>query len=167
MLTNDIKLKIHEESDLFTPYDPEQKLLSEEVCAYLIRCYENNHRSHNEDLVVHIISDIPVNEEHVRQAIRDHCEQEMNNIRHEMKVETFKEVPLVILGLFFLTLWFFLSPSKEGIWMEILSIMGSVVIWEAVSIAIMRRPEHFARKKLYERASRAEIVFEVTENTQA
>ena len=37
MVTRDIKLKIHEEADMFTPFDPEQKLLSEDVAAYLVR----------------------------------------------------------------------------------------------------------------------------------
>ena len=34
MITHEIKLKIHEESDLYSPYDPDQKMLSEEVRLY-------------------------------------------------------------------------------------------------------------------------------------
>lgn len=47
----------------------------------LIRCYEDQHRRSRENLVIHIFSDTPVNEERVKQAIRDHCEQEMSNKR--------------------------------------------------------------------------------------
>ena len=44
MNAKEIKLKIHEESDLFTPYDPDRNLLSEDVSEYVARCYKNNHR---------------------------------------------------------------------------------------------------------------------------
>ena len=84
MVTQEIKLRIHEESDMFTPYDPDQKLLSEDVSDYLIRCYENMHRKSREEFSVHVFSDEPVSEERVKQALRDHCEQQRSNIKHEL-----------------------------------------------------------------------------------
>ena len=167
MTANEIKLKIHEESDMFTPYDPEQKLLSEDVSAYLIRCYENKHRSSREALVIHIFSDTPVNEKRVKQAIRDHCNQAMSNNRHEMMLETVREICLAVLGLILLSLWFLLSASIENMWMEVLSIMGWVAIWEATSIAIMTRPELYHVRKTYDRASKAKIIIDVAPNTEA
>ena len=163
MTTNEIKLKIHEESDLLSPYDPDQKLLSEDVSDYLIQCYEHKHRTIRENLVVRIISDTPVDEERVRQALRNHCalEQEIN--RHEIMMETFREICLAVVGLGLLSLWIFLSRTNEGLWMEVISIMGWVAIWEATSIAIMRRPELFHVKKTYERTSKAKIIIEVAE----
>ena len=47
MTTQGKKIKIHEKSDLFSSYDPEQKLLSEEVAVHLERNYINKHRSAN------------------------------------------------------------------------------------------------------------------------
>ena len=35
MITEEIKLRIHEESDLFSPLDPDQQILSEDVISYL------------------------------------------------------------------------------------------------------------------------------------
>ena len=166
MVTQEIKLKIHEESDLFTPYDPDQKLLSEEVSGYLVRCYANKHRQSMEDYVIHIYSDMPVNEEHVKMAIRNHCEQESNNNKHRMKLETLREIALAIVGLIFLSIWFFLSSSREGVLMEVLSIMGWVAIWEATSIAIIRRPELYFVKKIYEHALKAQIVIHDTESAE-
>ena len=46
--------------------------------------------------------------------------------------------------------------------MEVLSIMGWVAIWEATSIAIMRRPELYHVGKTYDRASKARIIVDVT-----
>lgn len=167
MATNEIKLKIHEESDMFTPYDPNQELLSEDVSTYLIRCYENKHRTTKEKLVVHIFSDTPVNEERVKRAIRGHCEQEKSNNQREIMIETFREICLAVLGLILLSLWAFLSASHEGMWMEVLSIMGWVAIWEATSIAILRRPELYHVRKTYDRASKAKIIIDVTKGAEA
>ena len=163
MATNEIKLKIHEESDMFTPYDPDQELLSEDVSAYLIRCYENKHRRISEKLVIHIFTDTPVDEERVKKAIRDHCEQEKSNNQHEIMLETFREICLAVLGLIFLSLWAFLSASHDNMWMEVLSIMGWVAVWEATSIAILRRPELYNVRKTYDHASKAQIIIDVAE----
>ena len=46
--------------------------------------------------------------------------------------------------------------------MEVLSIMGWVAIWEATSIAIMRRPELIHVQKTYDRASKAQIIVDVS-----
>ena len=37
LMKREIKLKIHEESDLFSPYDPDQMQLSEDMVTYLKR----------------------------------------------------------------------------------------------------------------------------------
>ena len=37
LIKREIKLKIHEESDLFSPYDPDQMQLSEDMVTYLKR----------------------------------------------------------------------------------------------------------------------------------
>ena len=166
MATQEIKLKIHEEADMFTPYDPDQTMLEEEISDYLIRCYGNVHRKSKEEFVIHIYSDTPVNEERVKKVIRDHCEQEKANSKHEIKMETYREITLAIVGVVLLSIWFVLSASIESVWMEIISIMGWVAVWEATSIAIMRRPElHFTSKK-YDIASRAEIIFDVVESPE-
>ena len=132
---------------------------------YLIRCFEDNHRDIRENLVIRIISDAPVDEARVKQAIRDHCALERSKNRREMGMETFREICLAVVGLIFLSLWYFLSASMENMWMEVLNIMGWVAIWEATSIAIMRRPELYHVSKTYNRASKAKIIFEVADET--
>ena len=166
MVSREIRLKIHEESDMFSPYDPDQELLSEDISDYLVRYYENKHRRNREDFVIHVFSDTPVNEERVKRAIRDHFEQEKSNNKHEMLLETFKEILLAGLGLILLSIWFFLSSTRESVWMEMLSIMGWVAIWEATSIAIMRRPELYHVRKIYDRALKAQIIVEVAKDAE-
>ena len=63
METREIKIRIHDESDLFSPFDPDQKLLSDELTSYLAHNYINQHRAVKEQFVIRIISDVPVNQE--------------------------------------------------------------------------------------------------------
>lgn len=130
---------------------------------YLIRCFEDNHRDIRENLVIRIISDAPVDEARVKQAIRDHCALERSKNRREMGMETFREICLAVVGLIFLSLWYFLSSSIENMWMEVLNIMGWVAIWEATSIVIMQRPELYHVSKTYKRASKAQIIIDVAQ----
>ena len=167
MVKNEIKLKIHEEADLFSPLDPDHALLSDDVSAYLVRNYQNLHRQTKESFTVHIFSDEPVNEERVRNAIRRHCETEAENVRHLYKLELRKEICLAILGLMLLSLWFFLSRRFDSVWMEVLSIMGWVAIWEATSIAIMRQPELVHLKRTCKQAANSNIIFDVVGGDEA
>ena len=66
--TRIIKVKIHEESDLYSPFDPDQKLLSKDVISYFTDNYINVHRKFREKYQVNIISDTPVNEENVKNS---------------------------------------------------------------------------------------------------
>ena len=45
------EIKIHDESDLFSSFDPDQKLLSDELTSYLAHNYLNKHRSVKEHYV--------------------------------------------------------------------------------------------------------------------
>lgn len=166
MAIQEFKLRIHEESDLYNPFDPDQEILSEDVSDYLIQQYGNMHRSAGETYRMRIISDTPIDEKKAKELIRRHCSQQMDNLKHELKVQTLKEACLAALGAVLLTIWVMLSPGHEGVGMEILSIMGWVAVWEATSILIMRRPELMYQKKTYEKASKAEIIFETADKAQ-
>ena len=84
----------------------------------------------------------------------------MENLRFLSKIETRKELSLGALGTVILSVWFILSHYTEGVFLEILTIMGWVAIWEATGGAILKRPELYQIKKKYELASKAEIIIE-------
>lgn len=160
----EIKLRIHDETDLFSSFDPDRKLLSEEVLTYLERNYMNKHRMPLEEYVLHIYSDEPMDEESVKDKLHDYFKQGKENIQFGIRRLTMKEVYLFAVGVFFLMLWFLLAVQKEVVGpvrAEILSITGWVAIWEAAGIFIMERPEMIALKKNYERFSRSEIIIDV------
>lgn len=65
-----------------------------------------------------------------------------------------------------LSLWLYLSATTETVGVEILSIMGRVCIWEATSIAVLQWPELRRTWFNLERLTRAEIVFQTTEDVR-
>ena len=66
MKTQIVKIKIHEESDLYAEMDPDHKMLSDDTISYFERVYLRKHRKIEEDYVINITSDVPVNEERVK-----------------------------------------------------------------------------------------------------
>ena len=162
MITQEVKLHIHEESDLFTPFDPDQTILSDEVISYLNRSYVVMYKKNKKNYTIHIFSDTPVNENHIIDAIHEHCSQEIESIRFNSKIEGFKELSLGLLGTIILTIWFVLSHITEGVFLEILTIIGWVAIWEATGSAILKRPELYHQRKIFELASKAKIIIEVS-----
>ena len=152
---------------MLSPYDPDGMTLSEDVSLYLTNSYENKHRASNERFILHIYSDTPVDENHIERALRMHCVQLNGNLNHLMKVETLKEICLAILGLILLTVWFVFSQNHDSVWMEVLSIIGWVSIWEAASIAFMRRPEANHVRRTLKHIAESKIVFHIAENGEA
>lgn len=164
MTTKEIKVKIHEEADLYSEYDPEQMLLSEEITGYVERNYINKHRSKADQFILHIYSEKPVNEERVRTRLREYFSGEKDNVSYAIKKITFKQICLVIFGAVMLAVWLFMSENPDrvsAVMLEILSIIGTVAVWEAASIAVMERPELVLLKKSYERIINARIVFDL------
>ena len=115
MTTEEFQLKIHEEADLYSPLDPEQKLLSEDVIAYLERNYMNKYRPAGEKYSLRICSDTPVNEENVKKRITEYLSREKENISHEIKKLTRKQIFLFAFGIIVLAIWFFLSVRSDSI----------------------------------------------------
>ena len=158
----EIKLKIHEEDDLYSPYDPDQKLLSEDVVTHLMRNFIHKHRSLKEKYTLRIITDTPVDEERVRENIRAFFIQEMDDANYAIKRLTLKEIGLAVVGVVFLLTWLYASSKASDLKLEILSIMGWVGIWEATDIFIMERPALIILRKNIKNLLEAEIVIEVS-----
>ena len=79
-----MKIKIHEQSDLLSEYDPDQQMLSEDIVEYIIRCYHHMKLSARECPVIRIYSDTPVNEEEVTEKIHDNFRREIEVVNRTL-----------------------------------------------------------------------------------
>ena len=157
MLTQEIKLKIHDEAELFSPYDPDGNQLSEDVNSYFARCFLETHEKDRENIVIRIESETPVDRENVKEKVRAHFNREQEVAKRALKKLTYKEICIGIVGLILLSLWYLVKRSTDGLSVEVLSMMAAVAIWEAVGIAFMQRPEADQIKKDFEQLTNAEI----------
>ena len=158
MTTQTIKMKIRDESELFSEFDPDSKLLSEDVLNYLTRSFRNVHRFEWDKIALHIISETPMDKENVKQKLRDYFEQEITLVKRTRWQYLIKALSLGVLGVIVLSIWYFLSADKEGVNLEILSIIGWVAIWEATSLIIMGQHELRQLKRDFNLMKKAEII---------
>lgn len=66
MTTREIKLRVSDESALYSEMDPDRNMLSDDVIGYLTRVFLNKHRRLRENYVIRILSDTPIDEEHIK-----------------------------------------------------------------------------------------------------
>jgi hypothetical protein len=156
----EIKIKIHEEADLYNPLDPEGSELSDEVISYMVLKYQEKGRK--EKHIIHIISDEPVDEEKVRNSFLAYSTKEemiFGNVRNRI---TLKQLTLFVIGILFISLWLFASSRTENLLVEILSIIGSFALWEAADIWIVEKPVRRIEEKRLKKLMQAEVEFSVT-----
>ena len=166
MTSQIIKMKIHDESELYSPLDPDKNMLSEDIVSYLTRVFLRQHRKYHENYTIEIISDTPLDEDHAKETILRGFDQERDDIRRAVKQLTLKEIYLAIIGVVILSVWMYLSATADSVNVEILSIMGWVAVWEAFSIAIMQRPELLIQQKNLHRLVKSEIRFRIAEGQE-
>lgn len=116
--------------------------------------------------MLRIISDTPVNEEHMLNTIHLEFDQQKDDIHHALKRLMVKMIALAVLGVAILSLWLYLSATSETVGIEILSIMGWVCVWEATSIAVLQQPELRGMWLNIERLTRSKIIFQIAEEPQ-
>ena len=159
MSVHTIKVKISEESDLFSSLDPDRKTVSEDLVGYLLRRFRIVDNLPTDKYVIQIISDTPVDEEKTTEDIREHIRQEKAIVSHELKKSLLKALCLTVFGLVILSICFFLSVSQEGVKIEVLDIIGWVSIWEATSILLMGQHELRDSKKNLNKILNAEFEY--------
>lgn len=162
-MTYDISLKIHEEADLYSGFDPDQTLLSDEVISYIVRRYQEKDLGDKPRL--HIISDLPLDEDRVRKNIRDYMQQELEISVKEQKKITLKQLRLAVIGIAFIAVWLVLSAFTGTVIAEVLSIIGSFAVWEAANIWIIDRPEMRLTRMRLKKLMETEVIFTKSGNS--
>lgn len=156
----EIKLKIHEEADLYNPLDPDQVLLSDDVVSYILRKYEER-PDVREKHTIHIFSDTSVDEERVRRNIRRYTEEEGKIMKRKQQRSRIKQMWLFGIGIAFIAFWLFIASKTENILVEVLSIIGSFAVWEAANIWIVEVPEMKLYRRRLNRLEETEIIITV------
>ena len=158
MTENTIKLKIHEEADLFSAFDPEQKILSEDVTVYFLNCFISTHKRDRERYTIEIQSDTPLDQESIKTKIHEFFCLQKDIINRGLRRLSLKAIGFAVFGIILLGLVLFLSEDSSNLNLEVLSTISSVALWEATNIVIIDSYEIRRTKRNYNKLVKAEIV---------
>lgn len=157
----EIKVRIHDEDDLYDPLDPDKLYLSQDVISYIEQRYSEK-RDYGK-VNIHIISDKPVHTDRVKEAFHVYIENEKNALNKEQHLASTRQIRLFVIGIIFISIWLIISANIENILVEVLSIIGSFAIWEAADIWIVGKPEIRVKKRILQRLQETNIC--ITINT--
>ena len=160
----EIKIKVHEEADLYNDFDPDQVQLKDEVVSYITRKYQEKERT--DQYCMHIISDVPVDEERVRRNFRKYVEEEVGIIKRDHKRSSMKQALLFIIGIIFIAIWAAMSSKTGVIILEVLSIIGSFAVWEAANVWIVDKPAMQLQQLRLKKMMETEVRFTVLDTTE-
>ena len=69
---------------------------------------------------------------------------------------------MFVIGILAISLWLFVARRTENLLVEILSIIGSFALWEAVNIWIVEKPVMRMEENRLKKMMQAEVKFTVT-----
>ena len=159
-----VRIKIHEEADLFSEFDPDQRMLSEDIIGYLVRCFQSMKAAHDDRRIIQICSDTPVDEEDVAEKIRNNFRREKDVVNRASNKLFLKALCLGVFGIIVLSIWFVLSADSENVNLEVLSIIGWVAVWEAASVLLIENQALLHSKKNMDKVINSRIVFQINED---
>ncbi len=152
-----VDLRIGSEDDLYNRFDPDRRKLRDDVMKYIMESMPPYKIDSSHVLVIHSAS--LVDEDRVREVFMENLDVAIADNRMEKRHNTLNQIRLFIIGVTFISIWLAASTYLDGLWPEVLSIIGSFSVWEAANIWIKGNPEVKARRLVLESLRSSEITF--------
>ncbi len=159
METLEIKLRIHDENELYNRFDEDRQDLSDDVISYITDRFDE--RKLGSRIRIKIISDEPLDEENVKSAFMRSADALKSLNRKQRLLNNGKMIRLLIIGVALLATGIVLTISHEQLPLTIISAVGSFAVWEAAAVCLVKNPENPAARQRIEKLRDSEIEFEV------
>ncbi|MBQ4249935.1 MAG: hypothetical protein II705_07845 [Clostridia bacterium] len=159
METLEIKLRIHDENELYNRFDEDRQVLSDDVISYITDRFDE--RKLGSRIRIKIISDEPLNEENVKSAFMRSADALKSLNRKQRLLNNGKMIRLLIIGVALLAIGIVLTISLDQLPLALISAVGTFAVWEAASICLVKNPENTAARQRIEKLRDAEMEFEV------
>lgn len=154
----EIKLKIHNDSDLYNRLDPNKEVLSDEVISFLEKKYIEK-TDLLEKIAIHILSDEKIDEDRVRRNFKNFVDRELFILQKQKKRSLLKQIRLFVIGIIFIGLWLFLESITESVFATVVCIVGWFAVWEAANVWFVEFPEYQMKKVRFQLMQKTEIIF--------
>jgi hypothetical protein len=159
METLEIKLRIHDENELYNRFDEDRQVLSDDVISYITDRFDE--RKLGSRIRIKIISDEPLDEENVKSAFMRSADALKSLNRKQRLLNNGKMIRLLIIGVALLAIGIVLTISLDQLPLALISAVGTFAVWEAASICLVKNPENTAARQRIEKLRDAEMEFEV------
>ena len=153
-----IKLRIHNEDELYNPFDEDCKTLSSDVIDYIYFRYKE--KDLLDKLAIHVVSDEKIDIEKLRSAFSNYYEYQQSQLSKEKKRNMLKQLWMFVIGVVFITFGIYTSDKLPILPEEIVSTIGAFSMWEAASIWIVENPEIRIKQKWIMLLTKTEITAE-------
>ena len=143
-----IKLRIHDESDLYSPYDPDRVRISESVYHYLKTfCTEIESKKHLHD-TLRVISDSAIDEKRFKQALQNAVRKDQAEFDRQIALNHRRALWGYAVGISLSAAGFALSVLLDQVLLEVISFVGTIAVKDAVMIHAKINPDIRRLKKL-------------------
>lgn len=155
---HEINLRIHDEKELYDPFDESCRTLNSDVSDYLAGQY--GRKEAGDEILLKIKCDGAVNFERVRGAFQELIrEQELRNA-NQKRLNMVKQIWLFSIGVVFVAAGILLDSVLGSVPVELISIVGSFAVWEAANIWIVENPRTRLARRTLKKLNATKIVIE-------
>ena len=157
--TYEINLRIHHESELYSPYDERNRTLHPKVIEYLYYRYLEN--SGHEKPLLHVTSDEPIDRDQLLEALQRHIVYQRTQLDREVRKNSLKQFWMLVLGFLFFGFSLYMRGRIPAFPKEIISTIGAISIWEAVRVWIVDNPAIGVKRKWLDYLSQPQVICDV------
>jgi hypothetical protein len=145
-----MQLRVHEEADLYHPYDPDQTRINDRVYAYLKSyCTELEYEKHLHD-TLRIYTDSPIDEERFRTSLQNAVQKDRDEFDRQIAENNRRVIWEYIVGIVLSFGGVALSLWRDQVLLALVSFLGTTAIGNAVTIQTTVNHDIKRLKKLLE-----------------
>lgn len=136
-----IQLYIHNESDLYNPYDPTQTRIHERVYNYLKSfCTETEYKKHFHD-TLQVITDSPIDGDRFKAALQAAVKKDRDEFDNQLAVNNRRAIWAYIVGVLLSAAGVAFSLITDQVLLAIISFFGTMTLSDGVAIHTKINPD--------------------------
>lgn len=156
--TFEIRLRIHDEAELYSSFDEERSTISDDAVDYIFMRYKE--KEFGEKMRIRIISDEDIDMDNLKNAFEKYLSVERLQLKKEKKTNAVKQLWMFGVGVLFIAVGLYAASVLPALLGEIISTIGAFAMWEAASIWIVENPRNRLKRKWIDSLMQTELTYE-------
>lgn len=157
-----MKIKIDNEEQLYNSFDEYEETLSDDLISYINNKLDIVSIKDKEDIEISTLKQIDENK--FIQSFKKYCDEQLIIIKRKQKINTTKQICLLIVGVLFIIFSIALTERINVIVLEIISTIGSFSIWESANSWLLQSKTLKLEKLRILKLKNSQIKFKVMQS---